>query len=119
MCKAKSGKIFIGFIPAISSNSSKHLRKKVKSWNLWRMGSLNLDEIAVKIRPIIRGWINYFEYSGKSVLKKALQYINFQLIKWVKRKYKKKGKYLRRAIKWLGKVAKFNKNPFPHWSIGV
>jgi hypothetical protein len=41
------------------------------------------------------------------------------LVKWVKRKYKKKGRYVARAIAWLGKVAHHQTGLFAHWRFGV
>jgi hypothetical protein len=43
----------------------------------------------------------------------------FMLSKWVKRKYKKRGRYVARAIAWLGKVAHHQPEWFAHWRFGV
>jgi RNA-directed DNA polymerase len=40
------------------------------------------------------------------------------LVKWVKRKYRKKGRYLKRAMRWLGQVARYQPELFVHWRLG-
>jgi RNA-directed DNA polymerase len=115
----RDGKLFPGFAPAISPSSAKALRDKVRSWELWRRNYSSLEELSSLISPIIRGWINYFGHFFKSKLKEVLKYIDLQLVKWVKRKYRKKGKYMHRAVRWLGKAASRNPNLLPHWAIGV
>ncbi|MDB9787003.1 hypothetical protein OAB57_02760, partial [Bacteriovoracaceae bacterium] len=77
----------------------------MKSWNLWRKNSESLENLASKVRPIIQGWINYYGHFNKINLKLELRLMNMQRVKWVKRKYRKPGKYFLRAIRWLGKVA--------------
>jgi len=40
-------------------------------------------------------------------------------VKWVKWKYKKKGNYSKRAIRWIGQVASHQPALFAHWSLGA
>jgi RNA-directed DNA polymerase len=39
------------------------------------------------------------------------------LVKWVKRKYKKRGRYFERATRWLGQVARYQPGLFAHWRL--
>jgi RNA-directed DNA polymerase len=115
----KDGSIFRAFTPAISPQSAKSIRSKVKSWKLWKCTSISLEDVATRINPVVHGWINYYGAFNRSLLKKVLRYIEYQLVKWTKRKFRKRGGYFLKACKWLGKVASYNPRLFAHWAIGV
>ena len=66
----------------------------------------------------IQGWINYYSHFYKSEMYGVLRYINGCLIKWVRRKYKKR-KHRRKAEYWLGSIAKRDVQLFAHWKFGV
>lgn len=117
--RSKSGKIFVGFTPAISPKSAKCIREKIRKWRLGCRNSVSLEEIAKSINPIVRGWINYYGSYNKSSLIPVLRQIDLHLLKWVKRKYKKRGRYFKKPKNWLGKVSKYNKKLFIHWQFGV
>ena len=65
----------------------------------------SLEDIARTVNPVIRGWVNYYGAYQRSTLLRVLHHIDYQLVKWVKWKYKKKGNYSKRAIRWIGPVA--------------
>ena len=48
----------------------------------------------------------------------VIRYINGCLVKWVRRKYKKR-KARRKAELWLGEIAKRDRNLFAHWKFGI
>ncbi|MCB1794424.1 MAG: group II intron reverse transcriptase/maturase, partial [Candidatus Competibacteraceae bacterium] len=81
--------------------------------------SLSLEDVAQGVNPIITGWINYYSAYNRSALYPVLRHIDYHLVKWVKRKYKKKGRYVAQAIAWLGKVAHHQTELFAHWRFGV
>lgn len=66
----------------------------------------------------IQGWINYYGHFYKSEMYSVLRYINSCLIKWVRRKYKKR-KHRRRAEHWLGAIAQRERKLFAHWKYGI
>ncbi len=119
LVRSKYGNLFTGFTPAISPKAEKAIRDEVKSWEIWRWTSDSLDKIARFMSPRIQDWINYYGRFQISSLKNVLTYIDLQLVKWVKRKYRKKGKYFLQARLWLGKLAHSKSWLFPHWKIGV
>jgi len=91
----------------------------VRRWRLGLRPSLSLEDIARSINPIIRGWINYYGSYQRSALDPVLRHINRHLLEWVKRKYKKRGRYTKRAKAWLEKVAFYRRELFVHWQFGV
>jgi len=116
--KSKYGKFFTNFLPAMSSKAKKSIRKEVRSWHLQRKVDKDLKDMANMFNPKIQGWINYYTHFYKSEIYDVLRYINGCLVKWVRRKYKKR-KARRRAEHWLGEVAKRDKNLFAHWKFGI
>jgi RNA-directed DNA polymerase len=113
------GKMFVSFTPAISPRSAKRIRQQIRRWRLHVRTRMSLQDIARRVNPIIRGWINYYSAYQRSSLIPVLRYINLALVKWVKWKYKKKGPYTKRARQWLGQVAIYQPTLFAHWRLGV
>ncbi len=111
--------MFASFTPAISPRSAKKIRQQARCWRLHLRTSQSLDDIAHSVNPAIRGWVNYYGAYQRSTLLPVLHDIDYHLVKWVKRKYKKKGKYFKRAIRWLGQVAYHQPALFAHWSLGA
>jgi RNA-directed DNA polymerase len=115
LVRAKSGKTFVGFTPAISPEAATAIRKTIRSWKLSRTTHLDIKDLAHKLNPIIRGWIQYYGKFNRSELYKVLRYLDMKLLGWVKRKYKKHGSYTKRPKEWLGKVSSILPNLFAHW----
>ena len=116
--KNRYGKFFTNFLPAISEKAKKSIRKEVRGWKLQLKPDKDLYDIANMFNRKIQGWINYYTHFYKSEIYDVLRYINGCLVKWVRRKYKKRGAR-RRAEHWLGEVAKRDRNLFAHWKFGI
>ncbi len=116
--KSAEGKLFVGFTPAISPSSAKAIRRKIREWRLGDKTQLSLEEIARKINPCLRGWINYFGEHNHSILMNVFRYLETRLFKYIKRKYKKRCNHLRRAKQWLVKVYEHQPALFVHWQYG-
>lgn len=115
-CKNREGKLFNGVNPGISKTSQKAIYQKIRNWEILRRIDLPIQEIARKINPAIRGWINYY---GRymSYMGKVLLHIDKQLYKWVYRKYKSSRKRRRKAMEYLKRLTKQQINLFAHWKI--
>jgi RNA-directed DNA polymerase len=116
--KSKSGKYFTSFLPAIADNAKKRIRKEVRSWRIQLKVDKNLWDISNMFNKKIQGWINYYTHFYKTEMYAVLRYINNALVKWVRRKYKKR-KHRRRAEYWLGCIAKRDRKLFAHWKMGI
>lgn len=114
----KQGKIFLNFLPAISDKAQKAIRKEIRSWKLQLKVDKNIVDIANIFNNKIQGWINYYSHYYKSELYETLKYINKCLLKWVRRKYKRKHSIFK-AKEWLTQISKRDKELFAHWKIGV
>ncbi len=115
---SKYGKFFTNFLPAISEKAKKAIRKEVRGWRLQLKVDKDLWDISKMFNKKIQGWINYYSHFYKSEMYGVLRYINGCLIKWVRRKYKKR-KHRRKAEYWLGSIAKRDIKLFAHWKFGI
>jgi len=116
--RRQNGELFTSFLPAIADKAKKAIRHAVKDWQLQRQTALEIEDIAKEYNPKIRGWMNYYGRFYPSAAKRALNYINFCLCKWVKRKYRRQGSW-KKAWKWLARLYKRKPGLFYHWEVGV
>lgn len=118
--KSRAGEYFTGFNPAISNKALRKICEKIREWdvNQWVGWSLSLKDIAEKINPIVRGWINYYGKFYPSILRKHLRHVDLRLALWVRTKFKRFKRHKTRSIHWLGKVARQCPNLFAHWKWG-
>jgi RNA-directed DNA polymerase len=119
LVRNRYGKMFVSFTPAISPRSAKKIRQQARRWRLHLRTSMSLEDIARAVNPAIRGWVNYYGAYQRSSLYPVLHHIDYHLVKWIKWKYKKKGNYSKRAIRWLGQAASHQPELFAHWSLGA
>ena len=116
--KNKYGKYFTSFLPAMSDKAQKAVRKEIRSWKLQLKPDKTLEDIANMFNSKIQGWINYYSHYYKSEVVYTLNYINRCLVKWVRRKYKKRNSR-KRAVNWLREIAKRDTKLFAHWKFGI
>ena len=72
-CRAKSGKLFVGFSPAVSEKAKKAIRQTIRSWRIHLWSSASLESIAKELNPIIRGWLQYYGRFNRYELRFSLQ----------------------------------------------
>ena len=113
------GQVFVGFNPAISAKSAKVIRKEIRRLRIGRQSDKSLEEIAVICNAKVRGWVQYFGKFNRSQLKPILREIEYDLVNWAKRKYKRLKDKTRKTIEWLGQRAAQNPLLFEHWKLGL
>ena len=113
--KAREGRYFTGFNPAISNSAAKAIRKRIKGWKFHRWTEQSIEGLAQICRRVIQGWINYYGKYYKSEIYSVLQYLDGKLLQWTKNKYKRLKGSTVKASELLLKIAKSNPNLFPHW----
>lgn len=111
----RRGNLFVSFSPAVSNSSMRMMKAKIKSWKLHMRSGIDLEEIAERINPIIRGWINYYGRFHGSELAKVFLVLNMRIIKWLKRKYKRFRRSWHRTINWFNELKRSNQSLFAHW----
>jgi RNA-directed DNA polymerase len=110
----KDGEQFSSFNPAISKPALKRISAEVRSWRLHNHTGLDFAELARRINPIVRGWMNYYGAFYRSALDPLLQRINAYLIRWIRSKYKRL-RAKRKAFRCLQGIIQRFPLMFAHW----
>jgi len=115
--KNRKGRLFVGFMPAISNKAKKSICDAMRQWKMHLQTDKSLDELARVVNPVVRGWINYYGSFYKSALYRVFQQLNNILVRWASRKYKRLRRNNHRARQWLQGV--FHRQPklFAHWQL--
>ena len=112
----RGGTLFLSFLPAVSVKAAKAMRETIRSWKTHRWTQLSIKELADSFNPVLRGWINYYGKFYKSRLAPILGHLDYALVRWAKRKYKRLGS-TSRATAWLKRVVAQSPRLFAHWAI--
>lgn len=116
----KRGAYFLNFSPAISNKEAKRIRQIMRSWRLhMSYNNKTLQDIALKVNPVLRGWINYYGRYYKVRLGTTLRHFNRILVRWAMCKHKGLCNRKRLAVGWLRKIASEEPRLFVHWHLGV
>jgi group II intron reverse transcriptase/maturase len=111
----KAGKNFTNFLPAISKDALNKISGEVRRWRLHRRTRHSFAELARKINPIVRGWIQYYGAFYRSALYPFLQRINAYLVRWIRKKYKRL-RPLKKALACWQRITRQYPRLFAHWA---
>ena len=113
--RRKDGARFTAFMPAISKDALKKISAEVRSWRLDHRTGHTEAELARKINPIVRGWMNYYGAFYRSALYSLLGRINAYLLRWSRKKYRRlKGR--KKAQEAWNQAVKRRPRYFAHWA---
>jgi RNA-directed DNA polymerase len=113
----KTGKFFVGFNPAISTKSAKRIRMVMRRWKIQLRSDLSLEELSIRFRREIQGWVNYYSIFAKYKFLDVMRYFDRRIERWAKQKFKSLKHRQGRANKWLTRIAKKEPELFPHWQL--
>ncbi len=119
LARSRAGVKFVSFLPAVSEDAAKAIRRRVKRWRLHLWSGQTLAELAQEINPTVRGWINYYGRFYRTELIGTLKRINAYLMRWAMRKYKRMRARPGRANRFLAAIAKREPALFAHWGWGA
>ena len=105
--------------PAVSPSALKSMRAKIRELGIRRRTELSLAEIAYRLNPLLRGWINYYGRYAPSALAPLLRYVNQTLLAWALRKFKRFRAHKIRASQFLQKLSRQSAHLFVHWRLGM
>jgi group II intron reverse transcriptase/maturase len=110
-----SGRITTGFVPAISKDAMNKISSVVRSWRLHTRTGLSEADLARRINPVVRGWMNYYGAFYPSALYPLLARINAYLLRWLRKKHKRlRGR--RKAQDAWNRAVKQRPRFFAHWA---
>lgn len=113
----QTGQFFVGFTPAVSPQAKQAMRQVIRSWKLKRYATESLEEVATRINPVVRGWINYYGRYCHSALSPVLRQVEMALSGWVMRKFKKLHRRRVESFRWLARVRRVAPKLFAHWTV--
>lgn len=108
---------FTNFLPGVSADALKRMRKEVRGWRIHRQTPGTLVELAQQYNPKIRGWWNYFGAFYRTAMRGLSQSIDQKLELWARRKYKTLSRNKQRSAGWLRKMKNETPRMFSHWSV--
>jgi RNA-directed DNA polymerase len=108
---------FMGFSAAISCRAKAFIRQRTREVFHPRNTQVSLEDVATKLNPKIRGWLNYFCCLNPRVARNVFVYLNVLIRRWIKEKYRIRSK---KAI-WhiYQSCVQLAKSLFVHWQIGI
>ena len=113
----RRGEYFVSFSPAISRKATKEIRQTMKRWGLQRRSDKSLEDLSRMFNPQIRGWVNYYGRFRRSALYGVFRPLNWALMRWATRKYKRLRGHRRRGLQWVAAVARRQPTLFAHWQL--
>jgi len=117
LSRNKYGQYFVNFSPAMAPKAKKEVFSEIRKWRLHRRSDLSVKELADKLNPVVRGWIEYYGAFFPSELIFLMYHLDKLIYRWVMRKYKKHGSNFKRAENWLKRIKRKSPDYFVHWSL--
>lgn len=118
-CRKRNGQMFVGFTPAVSPKAKKSMSRCIRSWNLVGQTPLSVEELADRINPTVRGWMNYYGAYCRSAMGPILRQVELAIARWVGRKFKRLHRRLVAATRWLASLRRREPRLFAHWAWGL
>jgi RNA-directed DNA polymerase len=112
--RARNGVLFTGFLPGISPEALKVISGEVRRWRLHARTRHDLAELADRINPVVRGWMNYYGRFYQSELYPLLKRINGYLVRWARKKYRRLASF-KRVKRWWDDLVGRHRDLFVHW----
>lgn len=112
--RRKDGKVFTSFLPAVSKEALKRMSAEVRNWRLHLRTGHTFVELARRINPIVRGWMQYYGAFYRAELYPLLQRINTYLMRWVRQKYKRLRARKKAQASWK-RITKQYPRMFAQW----
>ena len=115
VAKARNGKFWTAFLPAVSAAAIKRMTRTIHEWRLPRQTSVGLNELARRINPTLRGWLNYYGRFYKSAMRRVFDHLDQRILRWAERKFRKFARRPHQARRWLKKMVRRHPRLFTHW----
>jgi group II intron reverse transcriptase/maturase len=110
----REGKMFTSFLPAVSKDALKKMSAEVRSWRMHLRIGHTFAELARRINPIVRGWMQYYGSFYRTELYPLLRRVNYYLMRWARKKYRKVRTYKKFHKRWE-QVTERYPFMFAHW----
>ena len=113
-CKGIKG-LFTGFNPGMSKKAMKKKRQELRDLRWGKMTQETLEDLAKTLNEKARGWIQYYGEFYKTAMYPLFKYVNYLLVEWARKKFKRFKRSRRRAANWLDRIKYEKPRMFVHW----
>jgi RNA-directed DNA polymerase len=110
----KHGVSFTSFLPAMSPEALKAKGAELRALRIHRRTTLNLDDLAAWLNPIVAGWMQYYGRFYRSSMAPLLMRISTYLRRWAGKKYRRLRSHGRFRKWWVGLLDR-QPDLFVHW----
>lgn len=114
----KRGRVCSNFSPAIARKAAKRLCDVMRTWRLHRCVMIDLVQIANRINPALRGWLQYYGKFRPKDMVLVFQVLNNRLVIWTRKKHKRFKYNDEKARAWLKEQTVLTPRLFAHWQAG-
>lgn len=104
----------MAFAPAISPEALNKISGEVRRWRLHTRTGHDLNDLAERINPIVRGWMTYHGRFFRSEPHPLLKRINGYLVRWARKKYRSLAPF-KRVKRWWDDLVDRHRGLFTHW----
>lgn len=108
---------FMVFNAAICQHAKTFIRERIRSVFNPRNTQVSLEEIAMKLNPKIRGWLNYYSKFNPRVAGNVFLYLNRLVRRWIEEKYRLRSK--KAIVNKYESTRQLNTQLFVHWQKGI
>jgi RNA-directed DNA polymerase len=116
---SQSAKVFCSFLPAVSTAALTSMRATIRDLDIRRRTHVSMADIALKLNPILRGWIAYYGRYTPSALGPILRYVNLTVRAWMMRKFKRFKGHTTKTGCFLEGLSRESPGLFAHWNVGM
>ena len=114
---SKQRRVFTSFLPAVSADAVKRMRKVVRGWRIPGQTPVTLAELAEQYNSVIRGWWEYYGAFYQTAMHELFRYVDRKLEQWARRKYTRLSRHKRRSVEWLARMKEDCPGIFVHWRV--
>ena len=116
VARNRRGTIFTGFSPAVSPQALQRMRNRIKAIGLPSLVHFSIEEVARRVNPVLRGWIQYYgRFYKTEMIRKLYYYLDDRIACWLRQKYKKLRGHRQRSWRLLARLRRQRSDLFAHW----
>lgn len=105
------------FTAAISCRAKAFISQRIREVFNHRNINISLHEVANRLNPKIRGWLNYYCKFNSRIAEKVFEYLNGLIRRWMSEKYKLRSEKV--VIDKYREYVQSNREQFVHWQKGI
>jgi len=108
---------FTVFSAAICCKAKAFIRDKIRAVFNPRNTQVLLEQVASRLNPKIRGWLNYYSRFGKRIAANVFLYLNVLIRRWTEEKFRLRSH--KAVLLKYETIVQSNGNLFYHWQKGI